>query len=190
MKVIEQSIFLRPFNYLRVRHDYSVRFNLVVPMVLAAILCSIILGFSHDPNLFRDDGLIDGFTQLLGILAPFYVASLAAVATFGANKLFDEKFAMAEALTIERLESGQWKTRDLTVRQFLSLLFGYCAVISLVLFLFSLIGPVIAPGVAQFVGPSAQVFGRLIFVCYMFVLAHMLTATIIGIYYLCDRMHR
>ena len=143
-----------------------------------------------DPDIYGHSGLIAGFTQILGILAPFFIASLAAVATFAANELFDTKFQMVEALTLDRLERGQWRTRTLTVRQFLSLLFGYCGFVSLLLFLISLVAHVIAPGVSIVLGGLSPALGTIFFVLYLFAFFHMMTATVIGIYYLSDRMHR
>ena len=190
MKFIEKSVFLRPLNYLRVRHEYAVRFNLIVPTAATTLFTLLLFRLSVDPDIYGHNGLIAGFTQMLGVLAPFFIASLAAVATFSANKLFDTKFRMKETLSLERLEKGTWRTRLLTVRQFLSLLFGYCGFVSLMLFLTSLIVPVIAPGISLLFGDWSQVFGLMFFVFYLFVFFHMMTATIIGIYYLSDRIHR
>ncbi|WP_225028547.1 hypothetical protein [Xinfangfangia pollutisoli] len=96
---------------------------------------------------------------------------------------------MTDSLEIRHLDKGQWVIRELTMRQFLSLLFGYCSAISMILFLFSLIVPFLIGPDAKFEGASflLQWVG---FVIFLFLLFHMLVATFLGMYYLSDKMHR
>ncbi len=190
MRFIERFVFLRNLNYLRVEHAYSRQFNLYIPAALTALFLGLIFGFSSEPNVFGPSGLLSGFSQLLAILAPFFIASLAAVATFAGNAIFDEKFQMEEPVKITILSQGRWVERHLTLRQFLSLLFGYCGVISLLLFLVTLVSPIISMGVATALGKASGIIGNLVLIVFSFLFFHMITATLLGLYYLSDKMHR
>lgn len=190
LNFIEKTVFLRTLNYIRIEHGYRKQFHFVIPSVLSALILLPIFIFASDPNIFGQGGLLAGFSQLLAILAPFFIASLAAVATFAANETFDKKFKMAEPVQLNVLEKGKFKTRDISLRQFLSLLFGYCGVISLTLFLITLVGPIISSGLADFFGWWASCLGKIFFILFVFIFCHMITATLLGLYYLSDKMHR
>ena len=190
MKIIEQFVFLRTLNYLRIEHAYSRQFNIYIPAVLTVLFLVLIFWFSEQPNVFGTSGLLSGFSQLLAILAPFFIASLAAVATFAGNDAFDEKFQMQEPVKITVLDQGRWLERHLTLRQFLSLLFGYCSVSSLLLFLVTLVSPIVSKGIATALGEASNAVGNLVLVLFTFVFFHMITATLLGLYYLSDKMHR
>ncbi len=190
LRVIEKTVFLRTLNYLRVEHSYRRQFNLILPLLFSALILAPIYAFASNPNIFGSDGLVAGFSQILAILAPFFVASLAAVATFAGNAQFDERFQMNEPVKLQVLERGQWRERHLTLRQFLSLLFGYCGVTAMFLFLVTLISPIISSGVAEAFGDVSGFAGVVFFAVFVFLFSHMLTATMLGLYYLADRMHR
>lgn len=189
MDFIEKNISLRIFNYLRIRHGYSLRYNLVIPLATTAAVTGSLYYFKGDVRIVTSDGLVAGFSQILAILAPFYIASLAAVSTFVGQNGFDREFQMKDPLEIRHLYKGQWVTRALTLRQFLSLLFGYCSAMSMVLFLFSLITPFLV-GELPVLSAAGQFWSWIALIGFLFAFFHMLVATLLGMYYLSDKMHR
>lgn len=75
--------------------------------------------------------------------APFFIAALAVVSTFAGPELFSEPFKMKEPVTLHVIgERGEPELKDVTPRHFLSLLLGYCCLLSLVPFLVSIFSPV------------------------------------------------
>jgi hypothetical protein len=140
-------------------------------------------------NIFGEDGVVSKFSQILAILAPFYIAALAAVSTFSASSKFDEQLRMAAPPRIYLLDKGKWEERYLTLRHFLSMLFGYCAVVSFCLFFFTIFAPIVSEQLAS-AGVGIKFGSEFIFFTFLFTLFHMITATLLGMYYLSDKMHR
>lgn len=190
MKILEKHVFLRTLNYLRISHEYSVSFNVVFPSVLTSLIMLLLLFLGNDPNVYGKDGMLGGIASLLAILTPFYIASLAAVATFQGTGAFDEKFSMAKPVELKILERGQWKVLHLTTRHFLSMLFGYCSMASLTLFLFTILAPIVAGKLSVLFGDFSDCVGWIGLAAFLFVFSHMLTTTILGMYFLSDRIHR
>jgi len=190
MKILEKHVFLRTLNYLRISHEYSVSFNLVFPSVLALAIMLLLFFLGDDPNIYGKGGMLGGIANLLAILTPFYIASLAAVATFQATASFDEKFSMTKPVELQILDRGKWKAKYLTVRHFLSMLFGYCSMASLTLFLFTILAPIIAGKLSELLGGSSDFVGWFGLAIFLFIFSHMLTTTVLGMYFLSDRIHR
>lgn len=190
MKILEKHVFLRTLNYLRISHEYSVSFNVVFPTVLTSAMMLLLFFLGDNPNIYGKGGMLGGVAGLLAILTPFYIASLAAVATFQGTGAFDEKFSMAKPVELKILERGQWKTMHLTTRHFLSMLFGYCSMASLVLFLFTILAPIIAGKLSELFGDFSDCVGWVGLGIFLFIFSHMLTTTILGMCFLSDRIHR
>lgn len=190
MKALEKHVFLRTLNYLRISHEYCVSFNVVFPSALTLFITLLLFFFGNDPNIYGKDGMLGGVASLLAILTPFYIASLAAVATFQGTGSFDEKFSMTKPVELKILERGQWKVMHLTTRHFLSMLFGYCSMASLALFLFTILAPIIAGKLSELFGDFSNCVGWLGLTVFLFIFSHMLTTTILGMYFLSDRIHR
>ena len=190
MSGIEKIIALRILNYWRVRHGYARQYNIFIPFFLTFVVSISILEFSTNLNFSGSNGLLGKFSQILAILAPFYIASLAAVTTFAAQTNFDEPFLMVSPPKISHFEQGQWIERLLTLRQFLSLLFGYCSVISFFLFLISIFVPSVFLTEACCKSDLFYWGDRVFLIVFLFAFCHMLVATLLGLYYLCDKMHR
>lgn len=82
------------------------------------------------PDIFGDHGIVQGVNGLLQILTGFYIASLAAVATF--NKQSMDEVMPGEPPIVD-VRGG--KIEQLTRRRFVCSMFGYLAFISLFVYL-------------------------------------------------------
>ena len=88
------------------------------------------------------------------------------------------------------LEKGERKDLNLNFRHFLSLLFGYCGLLSLALFLVSVL--------AQFLASSdlglpflMQCILEVVFLsAYFYFFFQLIFSTFLGIYFLSDKLHR
>lgn len=184
---------LRPLAYLRIRHDDKYRYDWYLPLVAALLLLIVLIITPGDLKFLGAEGLVSIFTGLLQILVGFYIASLAAVATFDRPSM-DEKM-QGDPPTLKDRRRNEIIQRDLTRRQFLSMLFGYLAFVSIVLYFVGalanlLIPQAIASGAITlpfWLGWALQWLGLLVF---LFVAANLLVTTMLGLFYMSDRIHR
>lgn len=140
------------------------------------------------PALLGDQGLITGVNDLLQVLIGFYIAALAAIATFHKPGM-DEQMA-GDPVTLEEEFRGDVLDVSLTRRRFLCYLFGYLAWIGLLVY---------AGGVA--IGASHEDVKSLIpdewlqvarnagLFAYLFLLSNLGVTTMLGLYYMTHRIH-
>ncbi len=180
------------FNYIRIRDGehlyYSKRvFDFIIPAVLAFITTVVHFGAAGMPSLFGEGGVLSGFRGLFELLAPFFLAALAAVATFGSPKLESSLRGNPAVLTVNTEYAGHSEDIQLTRRQFICYLFGYLCSTSLVILVLIILGDGFAGWIATL--PSILLLQvPATFVCY-FLLWHVLSITMLGIYFLTDRIH-
>lgn len=191
MRSIEKTVFLRSLNYLRVSHGYALWYNWIYPLVLGGATALGILQLVTATSLFEADGFVRSFTPVLSILAPFYIAALAAVATFSGNQSVDSPFDMSQPVLLKVIgDGGDWENIDVTPRHFLSLLFGYCTSLSILLLLVSIFAPFIAKLTEIASCDWAPFLLSTVFVVFAFLLSQLILGTLLGVYFLADRIHR
>jgi hypothetical protein len=170
-----------PLRYLKVKSSGGEKFTLDIylPAVLAVATCTAISLFPNIAPMLGEHGFVANLNNLLQTLTGFYVGALAAVATFP-NPTMDQK-------TDNLYLGGELIER----RIFLAKLFAYLAVLAFTLYVIGL-----------FISFPAHIFhemgeGRFKFcvrvvACfvYLFIFWQMLSITLLGLYYLCDRIHR
>lgn len=143
-------------------------------------------------GVFADGGIVDRVANLLDLMAAFFIAALAAVATFERQGLDDKMKGEPAFLKVRRMPDGQIVDRELTRRQFVCYLFGYLAFAALLIFIALRFGQVIAPGVMVSVPQeymsviSLFRFGFLsIFLLFFW---QLVVTMLLGIYFLVDRL--
>lgn len=191
MRWLEKTVFFRSLNYLRISHTYAIWYNLVYPLITSSVISFLIFQFSCARDLFARDSLLSAFIPFLSVLSPFYIAALAAIATFSASDLLDRPFMMSKPVTLDIIgKGGEWETIDVTPRHFLSLMFGYCTTLSLFILCISIFAPFIGQGISHLgLKITPMILSSVVF-AYLFLLAQLLVNTILGVYYLADRLHR
>lgn len=147
LMLIEKVIILRSLNYLRISQPDLVGYNLIYPLTFS-LMTILILILVNDYVPLNISSIVDLTSPILITLTPFYVAALAAVATFKGNKKFDEPMDGNTPTLVIRV-GGKNKEIDLSLRYFLSLLFGYCSVLSFFLFLTSIIFRYVLEGLVE-----------------------------------------
>jgi hypothetical protein len=169
----------------------------VLPAILATICAAAVLYFSLPLRLYSETGLIPGVINLLNLLIAFFIAALAAVATFDRPGLDDP--LKGEPATMKRKKkSGVIVDHILTHRQFVCYLFGFLSFASVSLLIglygFRLVGPPqwldgdLSISLVQaelHLKPVIKAVGIWIF---FFVLSQIVITTLLGIYFLCDRL--
>lgn len=123
-----------PLRYLLIRHNSKTWLDLIFPMVFAAIVTFIYQVVPVRPTLLGAGGLLYDLKDLLVFLSAFFLAALAAVATFGRESLDEVMAGTPPTLrTLDR--AGKKIVKPLTRREFVSYLFGYLSFVSIVLFI-------------------------------------------------------
>jgi hypothetical protein len=168
----------------------------LAPVVAAVILGGIYLVLPVKPKIFGDKSFTDYLIAIFCTLPGFYIAALAAVATFGREEIDYTMPHPAPTLIMET--NGKNAPVELTFRMFLSFLFAYLTAMSFVA-VFALVGAnLIAPS-AKFIlcgsslacAPLAQGIILALYVSVMGWLAFKIViTTLLGIYFMAEKIHR
>lgn len=179
-----------PLNYIRIRRGtVKMWYDWYMPIAISGMVVLILSLSGWKINTFGPGGLIEQVVELLKMLIGFYIASLAAVATFP-SAVLDQGLAGNQA-TLATQRRGSAITISLSRRRFLSYLFGYLAFMSLVLFVSGMAINLLTPLAKVYISYSyiPWVKGITSFV-YLFWVFNVLVATLLGLHYLTDRIHR
>jgi hypothetical protein len=187
MSVLSQ--LLTPISYLKIRQEVKPWFDWYVPLIITVVSFSILFALPKEVSVFGEAGLVFFITDLIKVLTGFYIASLAAIATFNKESM-DELLAGSPAeLMIDR-GTGP-KLAKLSRRRFLCYLFGYLAFMSLAIYF---IGAAVSLVAGSFASLSGSILGdclKWVFVfVYLFFTANLLTTTLLGLHFMTDRIHR
>lgn len=167
-----------------------------VPGVLALTASAIFLLLPSQPLIAGQGGLLDAIVRILAILPGFFIASLAAVATFQRPEM-DEP--MPKPTPTARFRFGStYEDVTLTRRMFLSSLFSYLAILSLALAVFCLFANLIWEnfGLLRELmdldrGGILVLASKGLFLLFVFyAAASIFVTTLHGIYFLTERIHQ
>lgn len=187
--MINISRLWRPFDYLRVRHEAKVKYDLWIPLFVALVAIALVELAPQRIPLVTSQSIISAVSGLMSILAGFYIASLAAIATFNNSGM--DKTMPGDPPQLDVEIKGTRKTLKLTRRRFLSLMFGYLAMMSIVIYLFGEFGRLYAPAIASGVEDDVVTWLRRVFLLlYFFAFANVIVTTFLGLFFMADRIHR
>lgn len=172
-------------------------YDWVIPLTFSAISTLAVSYFRFSLGLFSDTGFISGVINLLNLLIAFFIAALAAVATFD-RKGLDDAMKGEPAIMRRRDSKGIVRDRILTHRQFICYLFGYLSFCSIMLLLtlyaIRLAGKEAVSAldwempIAHFLVTSSDILkvcGSLIF---FLIFYQIVISMLLGIYFLADRL--
>lgn len=171
----------RPFSYLRIKHEEKWVYDWVIPIILTVATVTLLGSFSSVEKVVGENGVISQITNFVAGLPGFFIAALAAVATFNKNDI-DE--LMANPPKLEIMFQGQSMLVEMTRRRFLCVLFSYLTAVSIFLVLLTrLCLPLTLP-------KEYLEFTTLLGIAlYFFVLWQLVSATLLGLFYLGERLH-
>ncbi|WP_152027387.1 hypothetical protein [Brucella pituitosa] len=171
-----------PLRYLRISHADKVKFDLYIPLVVTVLFCLPLLSDGFVKKSVEKLDVLGQSSDLLSVLTGFFVAALAAVATFG-NSEMDEPMAGTEPVKLDG--------SDLSRRRFLSYLFGYLAFVSIFAYILGFAFFGFQTYFIKSVIPEATTIVFYIFwVFYSFLMGNLLVNALLGLFYLTDRIHR
>ncbi len=188
------SYLFRPFGFLGIRHQgwLFVWLNWLLPFCIAATATLLLIWAAPTVNLYSAEGL---FVRTLGFvqnLPGFYIAALAAIATFNQPAL--DKLMPGTPPTAQIVYNGQLVKVDLTRRRFLCLLFSYLTAISFLLTISLISATSLAAPMKDLIEkvPYEIAYGFFRWgTCWILIagLTQMLTVTFYGLFYIGERMH-
>jgi len=184
------SQLLRPLAYLTIRHTSRapLYINWVTPALISGALVLVAHFMKGDIAVFGDSGAVSRTLSFLQSLPGFYIAALAAVATFANPDM--QKLMPGTPPTISILYNGKAAVVQLTRRRFLSSMFAYLTALSIIL-------TVVAIGAVSLATPLREMVdiwwhpwlkGAFSFFFFGFGI-QLLVVTMWGIYYLGERVH-
>jgi hypothetical protein len=179
----------RPISYLAIHDPSKWKIDWVLPICCSLATLVILFTIPIRPSIFGTSGILWQISGLLQILPGFYIASLAAIATFNKNNMDEYMPELTPTVTI-RIGDHACPIK-LTRRRMLSLMFGYLTFLSLLLFLTIVLVNMLAPNVKLLLPASFHKIALGIFVAiYGLLFWHMIAVTLFGLYQLSDRMHQ
>lgn len=184
-------MLLRPLDYLEIKHSSKRRYDLWLPLAIATVCTAGYVSLPETISLVSPTGVTSQIQELVKILAGFFIAALAAIATFQKPDL--DRVMAGNPPTLEEFDEDEGRdvTRALTRRRFLCFLFGYLAFLSLALFIATATALIVKPWIMTTFPPSylglTRGVGAFVF---FFGFWHMMSIAMLGLYYLTDRLHR
>jgi hypothetical protein len=191
---------LVPFNYLRIRYGSSkfgskFLYDWGFPGFLTAVTIGCCTLLRIPLEVSGNATATASLSNLLALLIAFYMAALAAVATFGRQDIDQLLRGGGAVLLVLNHKTMKREPKDLSYRQFICFLFGYLSVLALILFLalmcFNMVWPKIEVLASGFTGWRESLPGleATLFVAFVLGFWQMLVISMLGIYFLTDRVH-
>lgn len=180
----------RPWAYWFIKGPGKSVFDWWLPLIFALIVAVTVDASKHQINFFGVGGVVSMLTGFIQNLPGFFIAALAAVATFDRDEL--DKVMPEPTPSICVYIKGQWARISLTRRRFLSAMFAFLTVQSIFITLVG-IGVVSCAGWLNSFDGIGLVRRWLSFggaTVYCIFLWQMITVTCLGLYYLGDRIHQ
>jgi hypothetical protein len=170
----------KPMGYISIKHSEKYWFDLFIPALLALLIATIIFMLPKPIILLGKDSLISLVNGILQILSGFYIASMAAVATF-------QKEGMDEYMVGK---PPKLKGKSLTRRNFLTYLFGYLAFMSILMYFVGGFIQLSASNISFWIVDVHSSVKFILVTAYLFVVCNILTTTALGMHFLIDKIHR
>lgn len=182
------GVIVSPLAYLRIRHPSKWMVDWLYPAIFSALSLLLIWKFGKPGMIVGQSGLLDRLILVCSVLPGFYIAALAAIATFNRPDIDNVMPDPTPTLKVEI--RGRPNVIDLTRRRFLAYLFAFLCWESLALLIVCVFAGISSSGLMQLAGAysgalkNAFLFGLLLFFW------QLIFSTCLGLYYLGDRLNR
>lgn len=182
---------LRPFSYLAIDHPLKARVDWIYPSMLAiftVIVVGLLRHFGPVP-IFSEIGLTAKLLAFVQTLPGFYLAALAAIATF--NKIDIDLTMPKPTPSLDMVIGGKSVQILLTRRRFLCAMFAFLTAESILLIIFGISAISFSTTLKMLSPPPAHEWLSLIFMAgYSFVFWQMIVSSFLGLFYLGERLHQ
>lgn len=183
------KVLFSPLSYLRIRHEAKRWADWVYPLVFAVASTFIVIRYGSPGFVAGEDGLLSKILIVCSVLPGFYIASLAAIATF--NRPDIDELMPPPTPEITQKIGGKKNDIPLTRRRFLSHLFAFLCFESLAIMVVCVFASLVGPNVADLLIEEFYNYLKTGFVFLVLLLFwQMLCGTLLGLYYFGDRLYR
>lgn len=182
------DVVLSPLAYLRIRHSSKWMLDWLYPALFSALSTAFLWLFGGPGVISGQAGLLDRIILVCSVLPGFYIAALAAIATFNRPDIDNVMPAPAPRLSVDI--GGRDNVIDLTRRRFLAYLFAFLCWESLALLILCVFAGISASRIMLYLGSFAIVSKYTFLFFLSLVFWQLVFATCLGLYYLGDRLNR
>lgn len=185
------QLFRPVTGYLSIQHPTKPIVDWVVPGLLSLVATVVVFLVRGKINFYGAGGLVSLLLGYIQNLPGFYIAALAAIATFPQVQI-DEILAGNPAPKIVNVDSqGNENVIELTRRRFLCLMFAFLTAECIVLTILSAVGLSVATPIRAAVADWAYIalFAVATF-SYFMLFFQLIVATFWGIFYLGEKIHQ
>lgn len=187
----------RPFAFLSAKGPTIRWYRDILPLIVAAVLTTTCLVLPVAMKLVGPDSVSSVLAPLFAGLPGFFIAALAAVATFQGGDLDRDLKGMTIWIEVQ----GDARDTDVTLRVFLCHLFAYLTMLSIVAFLLCASATLLASNVAHFQASAINtraIWDNVVWdiarAAFLFLIAlltgSLLSCTSLGLYFLAERVHQ
>jgi hypothetical protein len=181
---------LKPFAFLGIRHPTRAPIFVcwVLPFFVSILFSLAALALGLNVDVFGANGMISRVLGFVQNLPGFYVAALAAIATFSNEDM--NKYMPGVPPTMKVLHNGKPTTVGLTRRRFLSSMFAYLTALCICLTLASIAALAVADPLKQLLAVNTYLPIKVLFsLIFLTFLLQMICVTMWGLFYLGERIH-
>lgn len=182
---------LRPLAYLAIGHRQKWRVDWLYPTILAVVTTALLflLKLVGGVQFYGEGGMVARVLSFVQGLPGFYIAALAAIATF--NRPDIDKTMPSPAPRIDVQVQGKNVEIELTRRRFLCLMFAFLTAESLIVIILAILAQSAAAPLKVLIHNSLWQYASASFVfIFSLVFWQMVVATFWGLFYLGDRLHQ
>lgn len=177
-----------PLSYLRIKQGNNFfcskkLYDFGLPFFLGCGTAFLHFWLPVSPRMLGENGIVDIISGLLQLLVAFFIAALAAVATFDRESMDKEMRGHPAVLRRKKTEV------ILTRRQFVCHLFGYLAFVSLMLLLSIVLVKIVYPTLQNYLELGNVLhFKTIAMFVFWVVFWNIIITTILGLHFLSNRM--
>jgi hypothetical protein len=183
------KVLVSPMTYLQIRHEAKRWADWIYPVLFANMSTYLIVRYGRPGAIASQDGLLAKLLVVSSVLPGFYIAALAAIATFKRAEI--DELMRAPAPTIVHVIGGEKNSIELTRRRFLTHLFAFLCFESLAVMVTCMFASIVGTSILANFIPSAAFWMKAGFVFVLLLMFwQMLFVTLLGLYYLGDRLFR
>lgn len=170
------------FSFLRLRGPDISWYQWIYPTAICAFVFGGFQLWGDQFLLFDKDKLIGDVNALMGILVGFYIAALAAVSSFSNENL--DQVMKGRPPTLTTVRKGEEIKETLTRRRFLAILFGYCATLAIILYVFGVLHVhlTVSQPEEAWVQTALSIAGYVTWGFYVWVISSLLIVTLLGLH--------
>lgn len=183
------KVLFAPLSYLRIRHEAKLWADWVYPLVFSALSTFLVMRYGPDGVIAGENGLLSKLLIICSVLPGFYIAALAAIATFNRPDI-DQLMPPPTPVMTQRI-GGKKNKIELTRRRFLAHLFAFLCFESLAVMVACMFASLVGAAIVDCFIPSVAscLKAGLVFLL-LLIFWQMLCGTLLGLYYLGDRLYR